>query len=168
AIAKEVDKKITRRQQEYFLMEQPKGIKKELGMDSDGEDKLVEKFTERSLKLKMPEAVKKVFEEVCVGTTTLCSNIGLFTGINQITTFGEPAASEFNVTRNYLDWLTQIPAGKRSKENLDIPHATVLHDPYGIKDVKKSNLELIAVAGTIEGKLVALLAMGSSLHLHIH
>jgi Lon-like ATP-dependent protease len=63
-IAKEVDKKITRKQQEYFLMEQLKGIKKELGMDTDGKDKLVEKFKERALKLKMPEAVKKVFDEV--------------------------------------------------------------------------------------------------------
>lgn len=63
-IAKEVDKKITRRQQEYFLMEQLKGIKKELGIDTDGKDKLIEKFKERAAKLAMPEAVKRVFDEV--------------------------------------------------------------------------------------------------------
>ena len=63
-IAKEVDKKITRKQQEYFLMEQLKGIKKELGMDADGKDKLVEKFKSRALKLKMPDAIKNVFDEV--------------------------------------------------------------------------------------------------------
>ncbi|KAJ3310090.1 ATP-dependent Lon protease pim1 [Blyttiomyces sp. JEL0837] len=129
-IAKEVDKKITRKQQEYFLMEQLKGIKKELGMDSDGKDKLVEKFKERSLKLKMPEAVKKVFDE-------------------------------FNVTRNYLDWLTQIPWGKRSEENFDIPHATTVldQDHYGLKDVKDRILEFIAVGklrGTVEGKIICL------------
>jgi ATP-dependent Lon protease len=44
-------------------MEQLKGIKKELGMESDGKDKLIEKFKERATSLKMPEVVWKVFEE---------------------------------------------------------------------------------------------------------
>lgn len=35
----------------------------------------------------------------------------------------EQASSEFNVTRNYLDWLTQLPWGKHSDERLDIAHA---------------------------------------------
>ena len=63
-IAKDVDKKITRKQQEYFLMEQLKGIKKELGLDSDGKDKLIDMFKQRAKTLQMPEVVKKVFEEV--------------------------------------------------------------------------------------------------------
>lgn len=65
-ISKEVDKKITRKQQEYFLMEQLKGIKKELGMEGDGKDKLILKFKEKAAGLKMPETVKKVFDEVCL------------------------------------------------------------------------------------------------------
>jgi Lon-like ATP-dependent protease len=44
-------------------MEQLKGIKKELGMESDGKDKLIEKFNERAASLEMPEGVRKVFEE---------------------------------------------------------------------------------------------------------
>ena len=44
-------------------MEQLKGIKKELGMESDGKDKMIEKFKERAASLKMPEQVKKVFDE---------------------------------------------------------------------------------------------------------
>ncbi|KAJ3171832.1 ATP-dependent Lon protease pim1 [Geranomyces variabilis] len=143
-IAKEVDKKITRRQQEYFLMEQLKGIKKELGMEGDGRDKLVEKFKTRAAKLAMPEQVKKVFEEEITKLQSL-----------------EPAASEFNVTRNYLDWITQIPWGQYSKENFDIKHAvTVLdEDHYGLKDVKDRILEFIAVGklrGTVEGKIICL------------
>ena len=63
-ISKEVDKKITRKQQEYFLMEQLRGIKKELGIDTDGKEKLIEKFKTRVSKLKMPEEVQKVFNEV--------------------------------------------------------------------------------------------------------
>lgn len=35
----------------------------------------------------------------------------------------DPSSSEFNVTRNYLDWLTSIPWGKYSDEKLDIASA---------------------------------------------
>ena len=63
-ISKEVESKIAKRQREYYLMEQLKGIKRELGIESDGKDKLVEKFKEKADKLDMPEGVKKVFEEV--------------------------------------------------------------------------------------------------------
>lgn len=71
----------------------------------------------------------------------------------------EPAASEFNVTRNYLDWLTQIPWGKRSRENYNIVHAKKVldEDHYGLKDVKDRILEFIAVGklrGTVEGKIL--------------
>lgn len=90
-ISRDVDSKIAKRQREYYLMEQLKGIKKELGMESDGKDKLIEKFKERAANLKMPESVRKVFDEE----------------LNKLMHL-EPAASEANVTRNYLDWLTQV------------------------------------------------------------
>jgi Lon-like ATP-dependent protease len=143
-IAKEVDKKITRKQQEYFLMEQLKGIKKELGIDSDGKDKLIEKFKERASKLAMPEPVQKVFDEEIQKLSTL-----------------EAAASEFNVTRNYLDWITQIPWGRYATENFDIKHAVAVldEDHYGLKEVKDRILEFIAVGklrGTVEGKIICL------------
>lgn len=64
-ISKDVENKIAKRQREYYLMEQLKGIKKELGIESDGKDKLIEKFREKGVKLAMPEQVKKVFDEVC-------------------------------------------------------------------------------------------------------
>lgn len=71
----------------------------------------------------------------------------------------EAAASEFNVTRNYLDWLTQIPWGQRSTENYDIKHAMGVldEDHYGLKDVKDRILEFIAVGklrGSVEGKII--------------
>jgi ATP-dependent Lon protease len=141
-ISKDVEQKIQKRQREYWLMEQMKGIRRELGIESDGKDKLVEKFKEKSEKLAMPEAVKTVFEEE----------------LNKLAHL-EPAASEFNVTRNYLDWLTQIPWGQKSAENFGISHAmSVLdEDHYGLKDVKDRILEFIAVGklrGTVEGKIL--------------
>jgi len=65
-ISKDVEAKIQKRQREYWLMEQMKGIRRELGIESDGKDKLVEKFKEKAEKLAMPEAVKKVFDEVLI------------------------------------------------------------------------------------------------------
>ena len=143
-ISKDVESKIQKRQREYWLMEQMKGIRRELGLESDGKDKLVEKFREKANKLAMPEQVKKVFDEE----------------INKLAHL-EPAASEFNVTRNYLDWLTQIPWGQRSAENFGIQHARQVldEDHYGLKDVKDRILEFIAVGklrGTVEGKILCM------------
>ncbi|KAJ4414640.1 ATP-dependent Lon protease pim1 [Gnomoniopsis sp. IMI 355080] len=141
-ITKDVEQKISKRQREYWLMEQMKGIRRELGIESDGKDKLVEKFKEKADKLAMPEAVRKVFDDE----------------INKLAHL-EPAASEFNVTRNYLDWLTQIPWGQRSAENFGIQNAVKVldEDHYGLKDVKDRILEFIAVGklrGTVEGKIL--------------
>ena len=141
-ISKDVENKIQKRQREYWLMEQMKGIRRELGIESDGKDKLLEKFKEKAEKLAMPEPVKKVFDEE----------------LNKLSHL-EAAASEFNVTRNYLDWLTQIPWGQRSAENFGIKNAmSVLdEDHYGLKDVKDRILEFIAVGklrGTVEGKIL--------------
>lgn len=143
-ISKDVESKIQKRQREYWLMEQMKGIKRELGLESDGKDKMVEKFKERAAKLAMPEAVKKVFDEE----------------LNKLAHL-EPAASEFNVTRNYLDWLTQIPWGQRSAENFGIKNAMKVldEDHHGLKDVKDRILEFIAVGklrGTVEGKILCM------------
>ncbi|KAK5111686.1 ATP-dependent Lon protease pim1 [Meristemomyces frigidus] len=143
-ISKDVESKIQKRQREYWLMEQMKGIRRELGLESDGKDKLVEKFKEKANKLAMPDAVRKVFDEE----------------INKLAHL-EPAASEFNVTRNYLDWLTQIPWGQRSAENFGIKHAREVldEDHYGLKDVKDRILEFIAVGklrGTVEGKILCM------------
>ncbi len=141
-ITKDVESKISKRQREYWLMEQMKGIRRELGIESDGKEKLVEQFKEKADKLAMPEAVRKVFDEE----------------LNKLAHL-EPAASEFNVTRNYLDWLTQIPWGVRSAENFDIQNAMKVldEDHYGLKDVKDRILEFIAVGklrGTVEGKIL--------------
>ncbi|GJC79274.1 lon protease, mitochondrial [Colletotrichum liriopes] len=150
-ITKDVESKITKRQREYWLMEQMKGIRRELGLESDGKDKLVERFKEKADKLAMPEAVRKVFDDE----------------INKLAHL-EPAASEFNVTRNYLDWLTQIPWGQRSAENFGIKNAMAVldEDHYGLKDVKDRILEFIAVGklrGTVEGKIICFTSIGKSI-----
>ncbi|KAI9509820.1 ATP-dependent protease La, partial [Russula earlei] len=143
-LSRDVDSKIAKRQREYYLMEQLKGIKKELGMESDGKDKLIEKLKARAAQLAMPELVKRVFEEELAKLAHL-----------------EPAASEANVTRNYLDWITQIPWGQYSPENYSISHAKRVldEDHYGLKDVKDRILEFLAVGklrGSVQGKIICL------------
>ncbi|PVV02282.1 hypothetical protein BB560_003266 [Smittium megazygosporum] len=141
-ISKDVEAKIAKRQREFYLMEQLRGIKRELGLESDGKDKLIEKFKAKASALQMPEQVVKVFEEE----------------LNKLSHL-EPAASEFNVTRNYLDWLTQIPWGKTSMENYDIKKTKKIldEDHYGLEDVKDRILEFVAVGklkGAIQGKIL--------------
>ncbi|KAJ2780362.1 ATP-dependent Lon protease pim1 [Coemansia javaensis] len=141
-ISKDVEAKISKRQRDFYLMEQLKGIKRELGLESDGKDKLIEQFRAKAESLQMPAEVKKVFDE----------EIGKLAHL-------EPAASEFNVTRNYLDWLTQLPWGKCSVEDYDLGRAkTVLdEDHYGLDDVKQRILEFIAVGklrGAVQGKIL--------------
>ncbi|KAJ2891100.1 ATP-dependent Lon protease pim1 [Coemansia aciculifera] len=141
-ISKDVEAKISKRQRDFYLMEQLKGIKRELGLESDGKDKLIEQFKVKAESLLMPAEVKKVFDE----------EVGKLAHL-------EPAASEFNVTRNYLDWLTQIPWGKHSVEDYDLKRAKVVldEDHYGLEDVKQRILEFIAVGklrGAVQGKIL--------------
>ncbi|KAH7062949.1 Lon protease C-terminal proteolytic domain-containing protein [Paraphoma chrysanthemicola] len=143
-VSDDVTARVQKKNKEYLLMEQMRQIKRELGIESDGKDKLIEKFTEKAGKLAMPEPVRKVFDEEMSKLQGLDAN-----------------GSEFNVTRNYLDWLTQLPWGLRSAETFAIKHAREVldEDHHGLKDVKDRILEFIAVGklrGTVEGKILCL------------
>lgn len=65
----------------------------------------------------------------------------------------------FRITRNYLEWLTCLPWGVRSVENLDLEEAEKIleEDHYGMEKIKKRILEFIAVSqlrGTTQGKIL--------------
>ncbi|XP_024524109.1 lon protease homolog 1, mitochondrial [Selaginella moellendorffii] len=145
-IAKNVEEKISGDQRRFFLMEQLKAIKKELGIEADDKTALTVKFKERlePHRKQCPEHVLQVIDE----------ELSKLQGL-------ESSSSEFNVTRNYLDWLTALPWGQYSKENFDVRQAqTVLdEDHYGLSDVKERILEFIAVGklkGTAVGKIICL------------
>ena len=91
---------------------------------------------------KIPEAIRKVIEE----------ELSKLSGLEQ-------ASSEFNVTRNYLDWLTSLPWGKHSEERLDIDHAkTVCHDSVALL------LRHLCAGRTLSQRAVMSGMMGSSEH----
>lgn len=141
-IGKEVEEKVKQQHRKYILQEQLKVIKKELGIEKDDKDAIGEKYRERIKDKTIPKHVMDVIEEE-------------LTKLN----FLENSSSEFNVTRNYLDWLTQMPWGVTSEENLDIDRAQKVldSDHYGMEDIKKRILEFIAVSalkGSTQGKIL--------------
>ncbi|KAH1105941.1 hypothetical protein J1N35_009709 [Gossypium stocksii] len=146
SIAKAIEEKISGEQRRYLLNEQLKAIKKELGLETDDKTALSAKFKERlePNREKCPPHVLQVIEEELTKLQLL-----------------EASSSEFNVTRNYLDWLTVLPWGNYSDENFDVIRAqTILdEDHYGLTDVKERILEFIAVGklrGTSQGKIICL------------
>ncbi|XP_040181658.1 lon protease homolog, mitochondrial [Rana temporaria] len=141
-LGREVEEKIKQTHRKYLLQEQLKIIKKELGLEKEDKDAIEEKFRERLKDLTVPKHVMEVIDEEL-------SKLGLL----------DNHSSEFNVTRNYLDWLTSIPWGKYSQENLDLRRAEEVleEDHYGMDDVKKRILEFIAVSqlrGSTQGKIL--------------
>lgn len=141
-IGKEVEEKVKSQHRKHMLHEQLKVIKKELGIEKDDKDAIAEKFRARLEGAVVPKHVEEVLEEELNKLAVLDNH-----------------SSEFNVSRNYLDWLTSIPWGRCSKESLDIDNAGQIldEDHYGMDDVKKRILEFIAVSqlkGTTQGKIL--------------
>ena len=119
---------VDQQQREYFLRQQLKAIQDELGDDngSSEHDALRKRAEEKNL----PEHVKATFDK----------ELGKLERTN-------PAAPDYAVTRNYVDWILDLPWSEFTEDHLDIAHAeTVLEeDHYGLEKVKKRILEYLAV-----------------------
>ena len=144
SIKQDVEKRVDKQQRHYFLQEQLKSIKKELGLEKDDKDALLSKFAARVAKLALPPTAKAVYDEEVEKLGSLERN-----------------SSEFNVTRTYLDWITCLPWGNYSKDTFDIARASAIldEDHYGMGDVKERILEFIAVGnlrGAVQGKILCL------------
>ncbi|XP_051550641.1 lon protease homolog, mitochondrial-like [Myxocyprinus asiaticus] len=141
-LGREVEEKIKQTHRKYLLQEQLKIIKKELGLEKEDKDAIEEKFRERLKDRTVPQHIMEVINEEL-------NKLGLL----------DNHSSEFNVTRNYLDWLTSMPWGTNSVENLELSQAKEVleEDHYGMDDVKKRILEFIAVSqlrGSTQGKIL--------------
>ncbi|XP_041791289.1 lon protease homolog, mitochondrial isoform X1 [Chelmon rostratus] len=141
-LGREVEEKIKQTHRKYLLQEQLKIIKKELGLEKEDKEAIEEKFRERLKERTVPQHIMDVINEEL-------NKLGLL----------DNHSSEFNVTRNYLDWLTSMPWGTNSEENLSLDRAKEVleEDHYGMDDVKKRILEFIAVShlrGSTQGKIL--------------
>ncbi|XP_052701239.1 lon protease homolog, mitochondrial-like isoform X2 [Crassostrea angulata] len=141
-IGEEVEEKVRKQHRDFILREQLKLIKKELGMEKDDKDAIAEKFKARLEGLEVPDPIMEVINEELTKLSILDNH-----------------SSEFSVTRNYLDWLTVLPWGKFTEENLELTKAKEIleEDHYGMKDVKDRIMEFIAVSqlkGSTQGKIL--------------
>ena len=129
-IQNQINEKIEKSQREYFLKEQMKAIKQELGMPTDAKSSDYQKFKETVEKLDLSGEVKEQVERELEKFSLM-----------------DPNASEFIVTRNYLDTITSLPWKDPEPENVDMKKAQrVLDgDHYGLEDVKERILEYLAV-----------------------
>lgn len=143
-IRESVEERMQKQQREFFLKEQLKAIQKELGIAKDDRTAELDKFKERLEPLRLTEQAQRRVDEEMEKLSML-----------------ETGSPEYAVTRNYLDWITLLPWGVDSEDNLNLKHARKIldRDHYGLDDVKKRILEFLAVGikkGEIAGSIILL------------
>ncbi len=127
-IQNEAREEISKTQKEYFLREQIRAIKKELG-EGDGSDE-IEELKEKIKKAKMPQIALKEAKKQLSRLSKM-----------------HPDSAEANVIRTYLDWMIAMPWSKVSKEKINIKEVAKIldEDHYDIKDAKTRILEYLSV-----------------------
>ena len=116
-------------QRDYFLREQMKAIRSELGEDEDQAVE-IDEFRRQIDEAGMPEEAEKQAKRELDRLSRLPS-----------------AAAEYGVIRTYLDWMVSLPWADMTEDNLDISRARQIldEDHYGLEDVKERILEFLAV-----------------------
>ncbi len=126
----QINEKIERQQKEFFLREQLKAIKQELGMEEDERSAEIRKMKKKAEDLELKGEVKeKVEEEI--------QKLGVM----------DPSSSEYTVARNYLDTVLSLPWNVKTDDTIDLNHAEKIleKEHYGLDDVKKRILEFLAI-----------------------
>ena len=130
-IQKQINEKIEKNQREYFLKEELKAIKQELGMEVDAKSSEYRRFKEAIVKFHFEGEVKEQVEKELEKFSLM-----------------DPNASEFVVTRNYLDTIISLPWNSTEEKqplNLDEAKKILDKDHYGLEDVKERILEYLAI-----------------------
>ncbi len=128
-IQTEVQDSVQQSQRDYYLREQLKAIQKELG-DLDDTAKDLADLKEKIDTAGMPEEVQK----------DALKELGRLSRMN-------PAAADYSLTRNYVEWLAVLPWNKTSAGEVDILKAKECldEDHYGLKKVKDRILDYLSV-----------------------
>jgi len=129
-IQKEINEKIERSQRDYFLKEELKAIKTELGMTTDAKSSEYQRFKDRVDEFKFEGEIKETVDQELEKFSLM-----------------DPNSSEFIVTRNYLDVIVNLPWKDPSPEHFDLREARKIleEDHYGLEDVKNRIVEYLAV-----------------------
>lgn len=129
-LREEMRAKIEKQQREYYLREQMKTIRKELGEEVDQRELALQEIREAIEERGLTEAAKKKAEDELKRLEVL-----------------SPESPEYNVIRTYLDWLTGLPWVQETQDNEDLEKAEAIleADHYGLKEVKERIVEFLAV-----------------------
>jgi ATP-dependent Lon protease len=128
-IRTEAQSEMEKVQREYFLREQLKAIKKELG-EEDEQSLEAEEYRRKIAEAGMPEEVEKEAKRELDRLAKMPT-----------------AAAEYSVIKTYLDWLTDLPWNVATEDNLDITRARQIldEDHYDLDEIKERILEYLAV-----------------------
>lgn len=128
-IQNQVKEDMDKRQREYYLRQQLKAIKEELGED-DNESVEIKEYRANIEEAGLPEEALKEAQRELLRLSRM-----------------HPSSSEYVVASSYLDWVTSLPWNESSKDMLDIAEARRVldHDHYGLEKPKKRILEYLAV-----------------------
>lgn len=128
-IQSQVKGDMDKRQREYFLREQLKAIREELG-EKDQATVEVDDYRAKIEEKNLPEEARKEAERELDRLTRM-----------------HPSSAEYTVASTYLDWLTALPWHESTTDNLDIKKARKIldHDHFGLSKAKKRILEYLAV-----------------------
>ena len=142
-IGRKVRKQMDKIQKDYYLREQIKAIREELG-DKDGKTADIEEARRKLAEGDYPEQVQKTVEK----------EINRLDGMSSMN-------AENNVIRNYIDWLLDLPWRKQSEDTVDIGEAQKVldHDHYGLKKVKDRILDYLAVHQLAKDKSAPILCL---------
>ncbi len=129
-IQHEINNRIEKNQREYFLREELKTIKEELGMTTDAKSSEYQKFKEKIDELKFTGEIREAVDSELEKFSLMDSNSG-----------------EYIVTRNYLETIVNLPWEPPTAESFELPEARKVldGDHYGLDDVKKRIIEYLAV-----------------------
>jgi len=129
-IQDQVGNAINKNQREFFLREQLKAIKKELGDFEDEEMSDISELEEKIRSAKLTEEAREAVNKE----------------LNRLTMM-HPSSPEYTVSRNYIDWITDLPWGKYTRDNKNLIKAEKIlnRDHFGLQDVKERILEYLAV-----------------------
>lgn len=129
-ISDEVNDKVNKYQREYFLREQLKVIRSELGMEEDEKSRDLKRLRDQLDEGNLPEdALNAALEE-----------------LERLEVIPD-SSPEYNVTRTYLTWLADLPWSRETEDNVEITKAKSIleKDHYGLEKPKERILEFLAV-----------------------
>ncbi|MBA3686113.1 MAG: endopeptidase La [Planctomycetes bacterium] len=131
-ITHQIEEKVSENQRKFFLTEQLKAIKEELGLETDDKSLDLKRFKDVLGKkgAKLSDEVRSVMEEDLRKLTLL-----------------DPASSEYGVVRTRLEWLSDLPWGDYTEDDLDLKRlrAGLDKDHHGLEEVKDRIVEFCAV-----------------------